>query len=83
MLQSLSFKERNIVAYLFSMVLVFSTYGWVVSGLADAGRFDGPGAQTLLGACILALVVGTIVVTLCHRHRLQHRVVKGRGGRRG
>ncbi len=63
MLQSLSFKERNIVAYLISMVLVFSTYGWVVSGLADAGRFDGPGALALLGACILGLVVATIAVT--------------------
>ena len=63
MLQSLSFKERNIVAYLISMLLVFSIYGWLVSGLADAGRFDEPGGLALLGACILGLVVATIAVT--------------------
>lgn len=63
MLQSLSFKERNIVAYLVSMALVFSTYAWVVSGLTEAGRFDGPDALALLGTCILGLVVATIAVT--------------------
>jgi len=63
MLQSLSFKERNIIAYLTSMALVFSAYGWVVCDMVSAGRFDGPDALALLAQCILVLVVATIAVT--------------------
>jgi hypothetical protein len=59
----MSFKERNIIAYLTSMVLIFSVYGWVVSGMVSAGRFDGPDALALLAQCILVLVVATIAVT--------------------
>ncbi len=62
--QPLSFKERNLVAYLVTLPPAFALYGWIVSGLAEAGRFEGPDALALLGICILALVVGTIAATL-------------------
>ncbi len=57
----MSHRERTILASLISSVLVFAAFCAVVLLMYLQGRFAGPGAATLMGRAILALVAAGIV----------------------
>ncbi len=60
----MNFEVKNTYAGLASTVVIFSVYFAVVSGMYEAGRFEGAAGLALLGKAILALMAGGIIVQI-------------------
>ncbi|HIP23372.1 MAG TPA: hypothetical protein EYG79_07260 [Rhodobacteraceae bacterium] len=58
----MNYEAKNIYAGFASTVTIFTVYFIVVSGMYDAGRFEGAAGTALLGKAILALMGGGILV---------------------
>ena len=58
----MSYEAKNTYAAMFSGVLIFGVYYFVVSGMHAEGRFEGADALALLGKVILSVMLGGIIL---------------------
>ena len=57
-------QERRVVVSLISALIVFAVYAYFMVGYYQDGRFDGPGAGSLIGKSTIALIVAGIVASI-------------------
>ena len=60
----MSYQEKKVAVSLISALIVFALYAFYMFGMFQEGRFDGPGASSLVGKSSFVLIGASIVVSI-------------------
>ncbi len=60
----MSYQEKRVAVSLISALIVFALYAFYMFGLYQDGRFDGPGASSLVGKSSFVLIGVSIVASI-------------------